>query len=863
MAQDDSVNIKFGAETSDAQSKIASLGSTIKDSMGQAGSSFSGFSALTVAAGTVIGNFAENVLVGLKDNIMEAVTAFADLGDSIEHMQHRLGGSAEELSALKVALEAVGLSTSTFESIARRLPMIMKQHQKDFKDAGVAYTDANGKLLPVQQTILNLNDHLSKFTAGAARNQEGMKLMGRTFFQMADMVELTSKVTKEATDVAQQFGLVLSEENVQATNDFGRETHLLKDALHGFYVEVGRALTPALTTLAEFIRNTLVPVFDLFSTTVGFFKDVLIALWDVVVALGDVFMSMFRIIGDEINAVFGAGGDGVTAMEFFHNVLNIIQIAIIAFKDTFLIVIAAIVYAIEVIIARLKQFSGMAISAFKLDWKGIQDNWNKGEADIEASVARMTKKIMDEAAKSRGEILTLAAGGSLHPTSRIKQTPGSGDGNSPTPPPVGAKASDNRLSTWRTELQKLEETDANFFSTDLKMEEKFWQDKLLLVKKNTKEDIKLRSEIGTVLFGIHKKQAQELLQSDLTSIKEQTSLFQKGASEKIRIAILTADRLKQAYGQESAQYKAQLQEINKLEVEHLNETIKLQNMHINRVKEHALNEIELEKGKLSTLSELGQITAVEELTALKALEEQKYQIELQAEKDRAALIIDDEEAQQASYDKLEQMAEQHAVTMQKVASDISKAQLAEVSKWLSPVTGAFETTVTGIIQGTTTMKKGFADMAQSIVLEFDKMCVQMLTKWLATQMQMQMSESMGGAVGGGFGGGFGGILAGLFGGGSGSGAAAYSGIAGDTTGMNMLSTAIPMFADGTNYVPRDTLAILHRGEAVVPQQYNNQNMGGLAVNNHFHLTGAMDLRTQQQIALQAGLSVQRAKIRNG
>ena len=31
---------------------------------------------------------------------------------------------------------------------------------------------------------------------------------------------------------------------------------------------------------------------------------------------------------------------------------------------------------------------------------------------------------------------------------------------------------------------------------------------------------------------------------------------------------------------------------------------------------------------------------------------------------------------------------------------------------------------------------------------------------------------------------------------------------------------IPAFAVGTNYVPRDTLAYLHQGEAVVPKAYN-------------------------------------------
>ena len=43
------------------------------------------------------------------------------------------------------------------------------------------------------------------------------------------------------------------------------------------------------------------------------------------------------------------------------------------------------------------------------------------------------------------------------------------------------------------------------------------------------------------------------------------------------------------------------------------------------------------------------------------------------------------------------------------------------------------------------------------------------------------------------------------------------------------STAIPKFAVGTNYVPRDMLAQIHEGEAIVPKAYNpaaNPGMGG-------------------------------------
>ncbi|MDZ4253208.1 MAG: hypothetical protein U1A72_11640, partial [Sulfuritalea sp.] len=74
--------------------------------------------------------------------------------------------------------------------------------------------------------------------------------------------------------------------------------------------------------------------------------------------------------------------------------------------------------------------------------------------------------------------------------------------------------------------------------------------------------------------------------------------------------------------------------------------------------------------------------------------------------------------------------------------------------------------------------------------------------------------------------------------------------------------AMPVLATGTPFVSRDGPAFLHRGEAVIPAAENNGGGGGMTVINQFTITGAMDRRTQAQIAAAAGESVQRAMARN-
>ncbi|CAG4883805.1 conserved protein of unknown function [Georgfuchsia toluolica] len=79
--------------------------------------------------------------------------------------------------------------------------------------------------------------------------------------------------------------------------------------------------------------------------------------------------------------------------------------------------------------------------------------------------------------------------------------------------------------------------------------------------------------------------------------------------------------------------------------------------------------------------------------------------------------------------------------------------------------------------------------------------------------------------------------------------------------MNMPTADwLPSFAVGTDYVPRDMVAKIHRGERIVPAAQNSSGIGGIT--NNFYITGAADMRTQQQIAAVAGMAVRRALARN-
>jgi len=135
-------------------------------------------------------------------------------------------------------------------------------------------------------------------------------------------------------------------------------------------------------------------------------------------------------------------------------------------------------------------------------------------------------------------------------------------------------------------------------------------------------------------------------------------------------------------------------------------------------------------------------------------------------------------------------------------------------------TNAFRGMEDAIVQFTMTGKASFSAFAMSVVADIQRILV-------------RQALIGGGSAGGGFGGliGMGASLAGAyFGSSMDSSAIAAGGAGGGGAFTGSGNFSIPSYAVGTNYVPNDQLAMIHKGEAIIPAAYNKGGgMGG--VNN--------------------------------
>lgn len=139
----------------------------------------------------------------------------------------------------------------------------------------------------------------------------------------------------------------------------------------------------------------------------------------------------------------------------------------------------------------------------------------------------------------------------------------------------------------------------------------------------------------------------------------------------------------------------------------------------------------------------------------------------------------------------------------------------------------FSNAFAGFISGTQTAKQAFSSFANSIIGDMAKIASQ------------QLAKSIFGDTGGTSG--IGGLISGLFGGvtiGPGN-----NGIATNTTGSSLPTAGGA--AGGTNFVERDLLTIVHKGEAIVPAKYNPAAGGSSGVQIHNYGTDDVSASSDQ------------------
>jgi tape measure domain-containing protein len=117
--------------------------------------------------------------------------------------------------------------------------------------------------------------------------------------------------------------------------------------------------------------------------------------------------------------------------------------------------------------------------------------------------------------------------------------------------------------------------------------------------------------------------------------------------------------------------------------------------------------------------ELGQLSNGKFLEKQQDFEDQRYQIALKAAQDRRRLLDEGDVSGKAKALGAEKaLTNKHAADLKRINHKMALDSKAAFNSMVSPIKSAFSSSIQGILQGTTTLKKGMKNAFQSIVLSY-------------------------------------------------------------------------------------------------------------------------------------------------
>jgi hypothetical protein len=491
-------------------------------------------------------------------------------------------------------------------------------------------------------------------------------------------------------------------------------------------------------------------------------------------------------------------------------------------------------------------------------WAGMKDAFETGGTNISNIWADMNKRILKNTLETNAAvlglehdlILRLNALDETH-TSKPGAIPGFGSGgkSAPTGKPTGPASEvadwDKALKAAQDYYNDLKDAQGSFERWSESMTRDYWQE----VLDNFKLSADDRAALDHKMHEANNVVRKQEFDAEIANLDKIAAGYKFNYAERIRLAEQAAAIVADKYGFESAEYARASAKIIALQQQQEAQEQRLADLARKRIETIANFEYQTKLNGLNQQLALRQINVQQELALEQQYLDEKLAIDIKAINDEIAAAgpEGDPVKLQALNDKKLQLELQYQTAKTAIANKAEQDRMQYVLQAEQAVENTFSTMLSDLMNRT----KSWKDVMLDAVASITKALNDLVAKKLAQQI---------------FGAGTGGndILGSIFGSlfGAGGGSAAAAGSALDNPFLSIFG-GIASYDVGTPYVPRDTLALVHRGEAIIPAAQNKGRPGGspLAVTNHFHITGPVDSRTQDQIAAAAARATQRAMYR--
>jgi hypothetical protein len=712
----------------------------------------------------------------------QAIVAMGESSEKVSVLSKQLGMSTHQVQQLQAMAQATGTDFTKLSQSTAALDKNFSKSPDTFKKLGIDIKAGSD-----QMTILTtVADKFAKTTDGPQKTAMAIKLMGQAGAEAIPFLNQGGAAISALAQKTDAYGAA-NDGAVASGTKLGESVNEAQIAWTGVTQTLTAALAPVATEIVDRF-NELAKAFTQSYASGGLVKTIFDLLSGAIEGVGEIINTLGTAFAD-LWQISGAGG--LNWSEIQHNVMNVVITAIktvvaavvalaIGFKIEFDLIAGyaldwwgklkeAFDFAglgIEAIKKTFQLFGQVAYDALTLHWSSIASDWDKGLADIDATVRRRGAQIVGDAKKTSEQAqgylraahdLQNNAPGMLAgvlnktppppPSGVTKPTP------SPTPPPTpapspghgnaggGAAKPQSRMNEWQAALDEKKlaiqaEADAEgkFRQISLQEEHAYWANILATVKISKDEEVAVKRKATETSIAMH----EEEFQSEVDKLRKKLDLAHGNLAEETKIGKAIVDATKEHYGEESKQAKDTERQITEYLRREADERRRIQDDYFKHVADMRHSDVDDAQAQAEYLNQMGALSDAQLLQQQKKFENDRFQIDsdeltrklnqLKADPTTNPDVINGQNA------KIEQLAKQHQLRLNDISRKASLQRSQIERQAINQIASGWSQNIAKML----TLQQGFAatvkGLWQTVQQAIGDAIAKIIEQWLAKEL---------------------------------------------------------------------------------------------------------------------------------
>lgn len=208
--------------------------------------------------------------------------------DEIETLAQRYGVSTDEIQKMNYAQNLVDVDTQSMLSSMQRMTKQMGQNNDAFKELGVSITNTDGSMRDSTDVWYDVLAALGKVENETQRDILAQELFGRSAAELAGIIDDGGASLKAYGQEAEDAGVILSEDGVDAAVAFNDAIDRLKATITGDLLKAGAQLAEQLVPILQKIVQWASKLFGWLGNLDGGTQKIILVIAGAIAAISPV-----------------------------------------------------------------------------------------------------------------------------------------------------------------------------------------------------------------------------------------------------------------------------------------------------------------------------------------------------------------------------------------------------------------------------------------------------------------------------------------------------------------------------------------------------------------------------------------------